>query len=164
MLYWTLLQQGSIASGFWMTSLVCKWWIWELMLATNFGSPLQMVTKVASQILATEFVLYQTDKTVTKWLKNQRNLKENSNSNSLISTVPADGTAPLVMTKFESSIYICIYICIYIWDHHLKGCIDFISITGTSQATGLDAWASRVKYPARFVSHLHDICIYMSCL
>ena len=34
----------------------------------------------------------------------------------------------------------------------------------TKQATGLDAWASRVKCPARFVSHLHDICIYMSCL
>ena len=33
-----------------------------------------------------------------------------------------------------------------------------------AQATGLDAWASRVKCPARFVSHLHDICIYMSCL
>ena len=33
-----------------------------------------------------------------------------------------------------------------------------------TQATGLDAWASRVKCPARFVSHLHDICIYMSCL
>ena len=34
------------------------------------------------------------------------------------------------------------------------------------QATGLDAWASRVKCPARFVSHLHEICIYiyMSCL
>ena len=32
------------------------------------------------------------------------------------------------------------------------------------QATGLDAWASRVKCPTRFVSHLHDICIYMSCL
>ena len=29
------------------------------------------------------------------------------------------------------------------------------------QATGLDAWASRVKCPARFVSHLHDICIYI---
>ena len=28
------------------------------------------------------------------------------------------------------------------------------------QATGLDAWASRVKCPARFVSHLHEICIY----
>ena len=35
---------------------------------------------------------------------------------------------------------------------------------GCWQATGLDAWASRVKCPARFVSHLHDICIYMSCL
>ena len=29
------------------------------------------------------------------------------------------------------------------------------------QATGLDAWASRVECPARFVSHLHDICIYI---
>ena len=29
------------------------------------------------------------------------------------------------------------------------------------QATGLDAWASRVKCPARFVSHLHDICIWV---
>ena len=38
----------------------------------------------------------------------------------------------------------------------------FTSFMG--QATGLDAWASRVKCPARFVSHLHDICIYMSCL
>ena len=29
------------------------------------------------------------------------------------------------------------------------------------QATGLDAWASGVKCPARFVSHLHEICIYI---
>ena len=29
------------------------------------------------------------------------------------------------------------------------------------QATGLDAWASRVKCPARFVSHLYDICIWV---
>ena len=29
------------------------------------------------------------------------------------------------------------------------------------QATGLDAWASRVKCAARFVSHLHEICIYV---
>ena len=29
------------------------------------------------------------------------------------------------------------------------------------QATGLDAWASRVKCPARFVSHSHEICIYI---
>ena len=29
------------------------------------------------------------------------------------------------------------------------------------QATGLDAWASRVKCPARFVSHLHETCIYI---
>ena len=29
------------------------------------------------------------------------------------------------------------------------------------QATGLDAWASRVKCPARFVSHLHEICIHI---
>ena len=32
------------------------------------------------------------------------------------------------------------------------------------QVMGLDAWASRVKCPARFMSHLHKICIYMSCL
>ena len=31
----------------------------------------------------------------------------------------------------------------------------------TRPATGLDAWASRVKCPARFVSHLHEICIYI---
>ena len=31
----------------------------------------------------------------------------------------------------------------------------------TKQATGLDAWASRVKCPVRFVSHLHEICIYI---
>ena len=31
----------------------------------------------------------------------------------------------------------------------------------TKQATGLDAWASRVKCPARFVSHIHEICIYI---
>ena len=30
-----------------------------------------------------------------------------------------------------------------------------------SQATGVDAWASRVKCAARFVSHLHDICIWV---
>ena len=29
------------------------------------------------------------------------------------------------------------------------------------QATGLDAWASRVKCPARFVSHLHEISMYI---
>ena len=29
------------------------------------------------------------------------------------------------------------------------------------QATGLDAWASSVKCPARFVSHLHEICTYI---
>ena len=34
----------------------------------------------------------------------------------------------------------------------------------TKQATGLDAWASRVECPARFVSYLHEICIYRSCL
>ena len=35
--------------------VLTNWWILELMLATNFGSPLQMVTKVGSQILATKF-------------------------------------------------------------------------------------------------------------
>ena len=28
------------------------------------------------------------------------------------------------------------------------------------QATGRDAWASKVKCPVRFVSYLHEICIY----
>ena len=35
------------------------------------------------------------------------------------------------------------------------------SVSMYQKATGLDAWASRVKCPARFVSHLHDICIYI---
>ena len=34
-------------------------------------------------------------------------------------------------------------------------------VKGSSQATDLDVWASRVKCPARFVSHLHEICIYI---
>ena len=33
--------------------------------------------------------------------------------------------------------------------------------TRPRQATGLDAYASRVKCPARFVSHLHEIFIYI---
>ena len=37
----------------------------------------------------------------------------------------------------------------------------FLSTCHLEQATGLDAWASRVKCPARFVSHLHEICIYI---
>ena len=52
-------------------------------------------------------------------------------------------------------IYIYIYINIYIYTY-----IYNIKIT-EGQATGLDAWASRVKCPARFVSHLHEICIYI---
>ena len=43
------------------------------------------------------------------------------------------------------------------------GIVIFLGKNDSKQATGLDAWASRVKCPARFVSHLHDICIYMSC-
>ena len=35
--------------------VLTKWRMWELILATNFGSPLQMVTKVDSQILVTKF-------------------------------------------------------------------------------------------------------------
>ena len=41
------------------------------------------------------------------------------------------------------------------------GTISWYGITRPQQATGLDAWASRVKCPARFVSHLHEICIYI---
>ena len=36
-----------------------------------------------------------------------------------------------------------------------------IGITYLKQATGLDAYASRVKCPARYVSHLHEIFIYI---
>ena len=38
---------------------------------------------------------------------------------------------------------------------------DTVCVSAWWQATGLDAWASRVKCPARFVSHLHEICIYI---
>ena len=47
----------------------------------------------------------------------------------------------------------------YLWNITIKptaGCYNW-----DIQATGLDAWASRVKCPARFVSHLHEICIYI---
>ena len=37
----------------------------------------------------------------------------------------------------------------------------FMGAKQAKQATGLDAWASRVKCPAQFVSHLHEICIYI---
>ena len=43
--------------------------------------------------------------------------------------------------------------------YHVKLHIMCLLIGG--QATGLDAWASRVKCLARFVSHLHEICIYI---
>ena len=50
----------------------------------------------------------------------------------------------------------------------LRECVLLYGGRIDGQATGLDAWASRVKCPARFVSHLHEICIYiyiyMSCL
>ena len=44
---------------------------------------------------------------------------------------------------------------LFTWGYHQQRC------QSVKQATGLDAWASRVKCPARFVSHLHDICIYI---
>ena len=43
-----------------------------------------------------------------------------------------------------------------------KCCSFRLGLNVLRQATGLDAWASRVKCPARFLSHLHEIC--MSCL
>ena len=48
---------------------------------------------------------------------------------------------------------------------YIVGVVEREAVAGVNgssdelQATGLDAWASRVKCPARFVSHLHD----MSC-
>ena len=38
---------------------------------------------------------------------------------------------------------------------------DVYATHKTSQVTGLDAWASSVKCPARFVSHLYDIYIFV---
>ena len=48
-----------------------------------------------------------------------------------------------------------------IWDVFTFRIISWILFSRRRQATGLDAWASRVKCPARFVSHLHEICIYI---
>ena len=45
--------------------------------------------------------------------------------------------------------------------HYLRWGITQTHDDCIPQATGLDAWASRVKCPARFVSHLHEICIYI---
>ena len=56
--------------------------------------------------------------------------------------------------KFSQFYQNCTYILLC--DKQLCRC--YISL---EQATGLDAWASRVKCPARFVSHLHDIYIYI---
>ena len=39
--------------------------------------------------------------------------------------------------------------------------VNLSAISMSLQATGLDAWASRVKCPAQFASHLHEICIYI---
>ena len=47
------------------------------------------------------------------------------------------------------------------WDFWLRSITALWWPKHDRQATGLDAWASREKCPARFVSHLHDICIYM---
>ena len=51
------------------------------------------------------------------------------------------------------------------WKLHICTTVTYLDdggyISGGLQATGLDAWASRVKCPARFVSHLHEICIYI---
>ena len=38
-----------------VSPVLTKWWMWELILTTNFGRLLQMVTKVGSHILATKF-------------------------------------------------------------------------------------------------------------
>ena len=45
------------------------------------------------------------------------------------------------------------------WCWWLRETVNLFLILMLSQATGLDAWASRVKCPARFVSYLHEICI-----
>ena len=53
-------------------------------------------------------------------------------------------------TKASDDELRCVFFCLF---------VCFLSVP--EQATGLDAWASRVKCPARFVSHLHDIYIYI---
>ena len=68
-------------------------------------------------------------------------------------------------------IYACRHLAAFAVDL-LYACIQYMRIISTAraatclpqcavQATGLDAWASRVKCPARFVSYLHEICIYI---
>ena len=47
------------------------------------------------------------------------------------------------------------------WQRLSSGLHNQIAFLECGQATGLDAWASRVKCPARFVSHLHEICRYI---
>ena len=64
-----------------------------------------------------------------------------------------------LMMIIRQSIYIYIYILSIITRE--MGKLKAHSPTYNGQATGLDAWASRVKCPARFVSHLHDIYIYI---
>ena len=60
----------------------------------------------------------------------------------------------------DKEIVICNRICVRLGPSDLHDDIRILWRLD-SQATGLDAWASRVKCPARFVSHLHEICIYI---
>ena len=59
---------------------------------------------------------------------------------------------PRADSKFASSQWETVLLCNDV-SHWLDASLE--------QATGLDAWASRVKCLARFVSHLHEICIYI---
>ena len=48
-------RRGSMAREPTASPVLTKWWKWELILATNFGSHVQMVTKFGGQILAIKF-------------------------------------------------------------------------------------------------------------
>ena len=66
--------------------------------------------------------------------------------------VGRDKTKHLLHICSFADLYISYYIVYY-----MRCCNQY----HVQQATGIDAWASRVKCPARFVSHLHEICIYI---
>ena len=68
---WLLIIDNHFTREPTSSPVLTKWWMWGLILATNFGSPLQMVTKVGSQILATKFGFVPDWLTlITSWISN----------------------------------------------------------------------------------------------
>ena len=69
---------------------------------------------------------------------------------------------PRSLTPFLFDLDMNLYQIGYFLDHRVRALRPKrVLMAAVIQATGLDAWASRVKCPARFVSHLHEICIYI---